>query len=187
MSKGASQAEILTTATDLRNSGADVVYFLGPPTTLISLAQQGQSQTYVPAYIGPGLSAGLNIITQAGCPGLSNALYLSPFPELDVIDNLYPNFKKEYRAQTGSDADDIALALWGLNKGVHQMLLAAGKDLTRQSFVQTLESGKVFQSNIYSKAQFSTKNHFGAQTSHLLKADCINHVWTTAAQFVTGF
>lgn len=186
MSKGASQAEILTTTNELRSSGADVVYFLGPPTVLISLSQQGQGQGYVPAYIGPGLSAGLNLVTAAGCPGLANAKFLSPFPQLDVIDKLDADFKREAKAQAEADDDDIALALWGANKGMHQYLLAAGKDVTRQSLVQVLESGKLFESNIFSKVQYNPKNHFGAQTSHLLAADCNARVWKTEATFVSG-
>lgn len=192
LSKGAGPAEMLTIANELRTSGADVVYFLGPPANpqgggLVALAQQGQGQGYTPAYIGPGLSAGLNIVTQAGCPGVQNAKYLSPFPQLDVIDKFDPDFKRAYRAETGGEGDDIGVGLWGLAKGLHQMFLAAGKDMTRQSFVATLESGKPFESNIYSRVQYSPKSHFGAQTSHLLAADCGSRTWRTEAAFVSGF
>ena len=192
MSKGAGPTEMLTIANDLHAKGADVVYFLGPPLNpqgggLASLAQQAQGQGYTPIYIGPGLSAGLNIVLAPGCPGLSNAHFLSPFPSLDVADKFDPNYKKEYRAQTGSDGDDIGFALWGLAKGLHQELLAAGKDMTRQSFVQLLESGKVFDGGIYSKVQYNPKNHFGAQASHLLVADCNSKTWKTEATFVSGF
>jgi branched-chain amino acid transport system substrate-binding protein len=192
MSKGGGPAEMLTIANQLRTSGADVVYFLGPPANpqgggLVSLAQQGQGQGYTPTYIGPGLSAGLNIVLAPGCPGLANAHFLSPFPSLDVADKFDPNYKKEYRAQTNSDGDDIGFALWGLAKGLHQELLAAGKDMTRQSFVQLLESGKLFEGGIYSKVQYSPKNHFGAQASHLLVADCGSRTWKTTETFVSGF
>lgn len=192
MSKGAGPTEMLTIANQLRTSGADVVYFLGPPLNpngggLASLAQQGQGQGYTPIYIGPGLSAGLNIVLAPGCPGLSNARFLSPFPQLDVADKFDPNYKKEYRAQTGQDGDDIGFALWGLAKGLHQFFLAAGKDMTRQSFISVLESGKVFDGGVYSRVQYNPKNHFGAQASHLLAADCNTKTWKTEATFVSGF
>jgi branched-chain amino acid transport system substrate-binding protein len=187
ISKNASQAEILTISSQLRASGADVVYFLGPPTALIPLAQQGQSQGYVPAYIGPGLSNGLNLVTAVGCPGLSKSLYLSPFPGLDAIDRLDANYRREYRAQTGSEPDDLGIALWGLNKSVHQFFNAAGKDMTRQSFVQALETGRVFASNVFPPVQYSARNHFGAASSHLLRADCNARQWKTAATFVNRF
>jgi branched-chain amino acid transport system substrate-binding protein len=183
ISKNASQAEILTTSSALRGSGADVVYFLGPPVTFIPLAQQGQGQAYTPAYIGPGLSNGLNLVAQAGCPGMTNSRFLSPFPQLDVIDKLDPNYSATYRQQTGAAPDDLGIAIWGVSKTVHQMMLAAGPSLTRQSFMQTLESGKTFSSNVFPTLHYSATDHFGADTSHLLQADCTRQRFTTAATF----
>src|SRR5256885_12849920 len=40
--------------------------------------------------------------------------------------------------------DDIGLAEWGLSKVIGSMLQASGKDLSRQSFVGALESGREF-------------------------------------------
>lgn len=186
ISKGASQAEILTTSTQLRESGADVVYFLGPPVTLIPLAQQGQGQGYVPAYIGPGLSNGLNLVTAAGCPGLSNSQYLSPFPQLDVIDRFDGDFRPAYRSQTGSEPDDLAAAIWGLSKMTHQYFEAAGEGMSRQSLVATLEGGQRFETNVFPPAQYSAGNHFGAANAHLLQADCSSRTWKTIATFATS-
>jgi hypothetical protein len=67
------------------------------------------------------------------------------------------------------------------------MMLAAGKDMTRQSFVQTLESGKRFATNVFPPVQFSATNHFGSAQAHLLQADCGSRTYKTAAQFVSGF
>lgn len=185
ISKGASQAEILTTTNDLRASGADVVYYLGPPITFISLATQGQSQGFVPNYIGPGLSNGLNLVAQAGCPGIGSARFLSPFPQTDAIDRLDPNYTKEYRAQNPRETpDDLGIGLWGLNKSLHQVLKAAGKDMTRQSLVATMESGRAFESGVFPKTQYSAKNHFGADSAHLLVADCGSRTFKTEATFV---
>ena len=185
ISKGASQAEILTTSNQLRQSGADVVYFLGPPATLIPLAQQGQGQGYVPAYIGPGLSNGLNLVTAAGCPGLSNSQYLSPFPQLDVIDRFDRDFRQAYREQTGSEPDDLAVAIWGLSKAIHQFFKGAGEGMSRQSLVATLEGGQRYESNVFPPQQYSAENHFGAANAHLLRADCSSRTWKTIATFAT--
>ncbi|MBW8826587.1 MAG: ABC transporter substrate-binding protein [Acidobacteria bacterium] len=186
ISKDASQAEILTTSSALRGSGADVVYFLGPPVTFIPLAQQGQGQAYTPAYIGPGLSNGLNLVAQAGCPGIGNSRFLSPFPEMDAIDRLDPNYTKQYRAQTGQEPDDLGIAIWGVSKTIHQMLLAAGPNLTRQSFEKTLVSGKAFASNVYPALRYTAANHFGAASAHLLQADCGHQRFITAATFASS-
>jgi ABC-type branched-subunit amino acid transport system substrate-binding protein len=188
ISKQPSQSEILTISRELQTSGADVVYVLFSPTPFISLAQQSNSQGYNPTYIGPGLSNGLNLVAQAGCPGVSGAKFLSPFPQLDAIDRLDPAYRQAYQQYGGGNApDDFGIALWGLNKSVHQVMLAAGESMTRQSIVQVMESGKPFESNVFPKLQYSAKNHFGAQSSHLLEADCGSQTFKTIATFATGF
>lgn len=187
ISKQPSQSEILTISRELQTSGADVVYVLFSPTPFISLAQQSNSQGYNPTWIGPGLSNGLNIVAQAGCPGVGGSKFLSPFPQIDAIDRLDPAYKKAYRDQTGAEPDDFGIALWGLNKSVHQIFLAAGSGMSRQSIVSTMESGKVFESNVFPKQKYSSQNHFGAQSAHLLEADCGSQQFKTVATFATGF
>ena len=73
------------------------------------------------------------------------------------------------------------------NGGGNVFAQAAGKDMTRQSFVQTLESGKRFQTGVYPPVQYSPNNHFGGTQSHLLRADCQARQYKTEAQFVSGF
>lgn len=189
ISKNPSQSEILTISRELQTSEADVVYVLFSPTPFISLAQQSNSQGYNPTWIGPGLSNGLNIVAQAGCPGVNRSKFLSPFPQLDIIDRLDPAYRQAYRAQTGEEPDDFGIALWGLNKSVHQVFLAAGSGMSRQSIVQTMESGKAFETNVFPKLQYRSGagNHFGAQSAHLLEADCGSQTFKTIAPFATGF
>lgn len=185
--KGANQAAALGIANELRTSGAQIVYFLSSPTTFINVASAGGGQAYIPKYIGPGVSSGLNTVATLGCPQIGEARFLSPFPQLDVIDRLDPEFRPQYQRHAGANPDDIGLALWGLSKGLHAMFEAAGKDMTRQSFVQMLESGKAFATNIYAPAKFSSTNHFGAGQAHLLRADCGSRTYKTEAQFASGF
>jgi ABC-type branched-subunit amino acid transport system substrate-binding protein len=185
--KDTQQTQALAIANGLKSSGAQIVYILAAPTAFLNIAAAAAGQAYTPQYIGPGITSGLNLVANIGCPAIGTARFLSPFPQLDVIDKLDPDFKPSYTKYAGGDPDDIALALWGLSKGLGAMFQAAGKDMTRQSFVQTLESGKRFQTNIYPPVQFSPANHFGGSQSHLLKADCSQRKYITEAQFVSGF
>ena len=185
--KSASQAEALAVANDMRASGAEVVYFLASPTTFLNVASAAGGQGYVPKYIGPGITAGLKLVAQVGCPNIGEARFLSPFPQLDVIDKLDPDYQRAYQAKRGKAGDDIGIALWGLAKTLHQMFVAAGKDMTRQSFVQTLESGKKFESGVYPPVQYSATNHLGGSQAHLLQADCNARDYKTVAQFASSF
>jgi ABC-type branched-subunit amino acid transport system substrate-binding protein len=185
--KDTQQTQALAIANGLKTSGAQIVYILAAPTAFLNIAAAATGQAYNPQYIGPGITSGLNLVASIGCPAIGAARFLSPFPQLDVIDKLDPDFKPAYRKFAGGEPDDIALALWGLSKGLNAMFQASGKDMTRQSFVQTLESGKRFQTGIYPPVQYSPSNHFGGTQSHLLKADCQARRYITEAQFVSGF
>jgi len=185
--KNASDSELLAEANALRSSGAEVVYLLTAPVNFIKLATNAQAQAYAPVYMGPGITNGLNIVAEAGCPAIGSAKFLSPFPQLDAIDTLDPDYQKSYQKYNGGKGDDIGLAEWGLSKVIGSMLQAAGKDLSRQSFVSALESGKEFSTNVYPIVSYSGTIRFGAKSSHLLEADCSTRTFKTIAQFTTGF
>jgi ABC-type branched-subunit amino acid transport system substrate-binding protein len=185
--KNASDSELLSEANALRSSGAEVVYLLTSPVNFIKLATNAQAQAYSPIYMGPGITNGLNIVAEAGCPAIGSAKFFSPFPQLDVIDQLDPDYQRSYQKYNGSKGDDIGLAEWGLSKVIGSMLQAAGKDLSRQSFVKALESGKEFSTNVYPNVGYSDTVRFGARSAHLLEADCNTRSFKTIAQFATGF
>jgi len=185
--KNTQQTDALAIANGLKTSGAQIVYILAAPTAFLNIASAAAGQGYTPQYIGPGITSGLNLVATVGCPQIGQARFLSPFPQLDVVDKLDRDFRPAYQKYGGGDPDDIGLALWGLSKGLNAMFQAAGKDMTRQSFVQTLESGKRFATGIYPPVQFSPSNHFGGGQMHLLRADCSARQYKTEAQFVSGF
>ncbi len=185
--KNASDSELLSEANALRGSGAEVVYLLTSPVNFIKLATNGQAQAYSPVFMGPGITNGLNIVAEAGCPAIGPAKFFSPFPQLDVIDQLDPDYQKSYAKYNGGKGDDIGLAEWGLSKVVGAMLQAAGKDLSRQSFLAALESGREFATNVYPIVSYNGAVRFGAKSAHLLEADCNSRKFKTIAQFTTGF
>ncbi len=188
--KSATQNQALGIASEMSTSGAEVMYFLSSPTTFLNIAAAAAGQNYFPQWIGPGLTSGLNTVANIGCQArnsVDKAIFFSPFPQLDVIDKLDPDFKKQYRAQLNKEPDDLALALWGLNKTIHQMFLASGEGVSRQSFVSTLEGGASFKTNVYPAVQFSAQNHLGAKQVHVLQADCASKTYKTIGQFVSGF
>ncbi|MGH9040943.1 MAG: ABC transporter substrate-binding protein [Acidimicrobiia bacterium] len=185
--KNASDSELLSEANQLRTSGAEIVNILTSPVVFIKLATNAQAQAYSPIYIGPGVTNGLNIVAEAGCPAIGAAKFLSPFPQLDAIDKLDPDYKKAYAKYAGGEGDDIGLAEWGLNKVLHRMLEATGQDLSRQSFLSTLTSGQEFNSNVYPTVSYTGSIRFGAKSMHLLEADCSARRYKTLATFATGF
>jgi len=185
--KYASDAELLSEAQQLKTAGAEVVYVIAAPIPFIKLATNAQAQAYNPTWIGPGTTNGFAVVAEAGCPAISSAKFLSPFPQLDAIDELDPDYKAAYRKYVGNNPDDIGILNWGMNKVIHQMLEATGRDLSRQSFLKTVTSGQVFHSNVYPDVSYSDTIRFGARTAHLLEADCTTRTWKTTGRFIADF
>jgi ABC-type branched-subunit amino acid transport system substrate-binding protein len=187
ISKQASDSELVAEAQQLRTSGAEAVYVLTAPVNFIKLATNAYAQAYSPLWTGPGLTNGLNLVTEAGCPAIEGAHFLSPFPQLDVIDRLDPDYTPAYKKYAGGEPDDIGLAEWGLNKTLHLMMDASGRDLSRQSFVRALTSGRRFASNVFPTVAYDGSIRFGANSMHVLRADCASRSWKTETAFAEGF
>jgi hypothetical protein len=179
---------VLAEANNLRASGAEAVLVSIAPVTFLNLAHSAQGQAYSPLWTGPGLSNGLNLVAEFGCPSIAGAQFLSPFPELDVIDRFDADYKPAYRKyNNGAEPDDLGLAVWGLEKTLHQFLLAAGPDLSRSRLVAAVESGREFASGIFPPVRFGPGVRFGATQAHLLEADCANRRYRTLATFASSF
>ena len=193
--KDANQNQAAGAAGEMEDAGAEVVYVLTSPTIYLYMANGASQQGYAPVWVGPGVSNGLNLVAQIGCPSVNNAYFLSPFPQLDAIDSMDPNFTPAYNryvtqaGQPNQRPDDIGIALWGLGKTIHQMFNAVGnaKDLSRQSFVSTVASGKTFQTGVYPPVTYSASDRFGADSAHLLKSDCVNRRFNTETRFAKSF
>jgi ABC-type branched-subunit amino acid transport system substrate-binding protein len=195
--KTAGKAETDATAANLSKAGAEVVYALMSPTIYLNFTKSIHGQVaYDPDIVAPGLTVGLNLVAQAGCPDVAKTQVLSPFPQLDAIDSLDPDYKPAYQKYVTANnpqqqPDDIGLALWGLDKTLALMFQAAAPSadkLSRQSFLAAVTSGQEFKSNVYPTVKFSASEHFGATTSHLLQAQCTPPPqFKTAATFVSGF
>lgn len=161
-------------ATQICNSGAEVVAWNASPGGLVNVSK---SMACTVDFVGPGNTAGLNVVATAGCPNIDGAQFFSAFPGLDKIDQMDPNFRPQYRKSNGAEPDDIGIALWGGEKGVSQMLDAAGKNLTREGFMATIAKVKNFNNGIFPPTSFSSR--FGGTGMHLLQADCSSRQYLT--------
>jgi ABC-type branched-subunit amino acid transport system substrate-binding protein len=187
LGKTPSEAETLAVIQQLKDAQVDGVYLLTSPVAFIGLANGARNQAYDPVWIGPGVTSGLNAVTNFGCPAVENGNFFSPFPQMDVISELDPDFVPAYEQHgEGAAADDIGLALWALNKTLAQMFEATGEELGRAAFMNTIESTEAFETGIYPPVRITPEDHFGGTGAHLLDADCGAKTYTTVEQFVEG-
>lgn len=145
------------------------LYPLMSPKLFIAFAGFVAQAGCFPRYAGIGITLALNVVASAVCPSgafQNGATFFSPYVGLDQAD---PEFKAATQGQ--SDADDIAYGIWAAEKLFAAELQAAGRDLSRQSFMQTLLTKKVFEVNTYPKVDFSN-SHFGGTAVSVQRADC---------------
>lgn len=184
INKTASEAEALSEVNQLKQAGAEVVFLLSSPLVFLGIASSARNQNYDPTFVGPGITSGLNAVMTFGCPAVGNSRFFSPFPGLDVIDELDPDYRPAYAEfGGGATADDIGIALWGLNKTIALMFEATPK-LGRAALMDTIEKSEGFASNVYPPVKYTAKQHFGGTGAQQLEADCSAKQFTTAAQFV---
>ncbi|GAB2753181.1 hypothetical protein GCM10027020_01440 [Nocardioides salsibiostraticola] len=170
------QAEALSIGTRICNSGAKAVIWNASPSTLLNVSK---SMVCQPAFIGPGLTNGLNIVAAAGCPNIQGSYFYSPFSGMDVM-RRNADFVRDYRSANGAEPDDIGAAIYGVERLIVSMLQATGKDLSREAFMSTIAKKKSFSTGVYPPTNFSSR--FGGTAMHLLQADCSKREWVTVRQ-----
>ncbi|MHB8671583.1 MAG: ABC transporter substrate-binding protein [Acidimicrobiales bacterium] len=186
--KDASTSEDAAAASQLKSTGADVVYPLMAPVLFLNLAGQAHSQLYNPRYAGVGVTLALNTVATVACPTgevQGGASFFSPTPGLDQADALDPDYNKAYQATYGQKGDDIGLLLWGAEKEIGAELAAAGKNLTRQSFVAAI-NGKHFHTGLYPDVDYA-KSHFGGTGVQVQIINCAKQQYDTQFTFKSSF
>jgi ABC-type branched-subunit amino acid transport system substrate-binding protein len=177
-------------AKQLHEAGAQVVFMLTSPLDYIRFAQVADDAGYDFQYVGVGVTKGLNDVLRSGCDQVDGGVFFSPFPALETAEKLDPEFLQAAR-KFGVAADDIAWAIWGSSKLLHESFKAYervfGNDLTREDFRALVESSGRVKTGVYPDVEYSPQNHFGGTAVHVLKADCGPKQYRDAGTFRSSF
>jgi ABC-type branched-subunit amino acid transport system substrate-binding protein len=171
---------------DMAARGIDVVNTLIAPVVVIEFVQEADSRGYRPRYAAVGISTVnqvSNILCQSAPESYDGADVFFPWPGWPEV--MQGRFDPEFRQAVEAFEDaqsvnsvqsggDILLSLWGTMKVVHQMFLAAGPEMTRQSFVSALEGGKLLSTGVYPDLRYSASQgaHFGTKSVYRLEVEC---------------
>lgn len=163
--------------TAICQSQARAVVWNASPSSLLNVVKSMPCRV---TFVGPGLTNGLNVVAQVGCPNVEGALFYSPFPGLDVM-RRNGAFVKAYQDKNGGAApDDIGAAIYGVEAVAGAILAATGRELSREAFVATIARKKTFDTGVFPRVQFDTR--FGGTAMHLLRADCSRSEYVTVRQ-----
>jgi branched-chain amino acid transport system substrate-binding protein len=188
VTKEGNSQEASSVAADMATSGVDIAFPITAPVFTSQLAiNTGRNQCH-PLYAGVAITNNINQVINLVCNNneFQGATWLSPWPGWkEVHAGQYdPDFEKaakKYAARydTRTEGGDLLIALWGIMKEVYQMMIAAGPNMTRESFVQTMDGFKT-STGIFPDLSYTASDHLGAQNTHVLIGQC-----GSAPQFVT--
>lgn len=185
LSRVPSQSELNTAATTLCNPSntAKLAFPLMAPKDWLVLVGQ---QTCTVQWSGIGVTMGVNEVAKNGCRTAGDkflgSTFFSPFPGIDKAPSMDPEFKA---GTQGKGWDDIWVALWGTTKGMVELLNRVGPDLTRAKFVTTTENTTGLATGMSPVLSYTPTDHFGADTTHVLKARC-NEPRSPSGQYHNG-
>lgn len=176
-------------ARELAQHDVDVVYINSAPTDYLRFAQQAAEQGFEPQFVGVGITMGLNPLLESGCPALDGGEFFSPFPGLDWARDHEPEFF-EAADHYGVAANDIAFGIWAQAKQLvalfDQYEDQYGSDLTRENF-RAFTARATVDGGVFPPVSYAPTDRFGADSTHLLRADCDIQEHRTIATFATSF
>jgi branched-chain amino acid transport system substrate-binding protein len=164
--------------------GATVIFLDVDPNFWIDLIRSSSQQLFTPAWVGPGITNGENLVAGPVCgeqPTL-NAAFLSPYFGLD---RQPPGFTNETNPapDTAPQERDLEMDVYGANEAVYYMLSSVGsiQNLTRDKFIAamahfTAAFGR--QLDVYPTISFNG-GHFGGTGMWQLKLNCQSLEYTT--------
>jgi branched-chain amino acid transport system substrate-binding protein len=177
-------------ANQLGDAGVEVVYVNMSPLDYIRFAQVAADQGHEFQFVGVGVTQGLNPVLSNGCPQVDNGIFFSPFPALEVIDDIDPQFRRAANA-FGVEASDLALAIWGLQKSQHELFKlyeqTFGTDLTREDFRAVVADAGTVEGGVFPPVNYRSDVDFGGQGVHVLEADCSAGEYRDGGTFQSGF
>lgn len=178
---------------EFKDQGIDVIFVLTAPANWLELLNRSgsttQGQNYFPRWVGVGITKGIDIVATLACAryprAFQNSLFFSPWYSVRHPD-AGKDFKRAWDAYGSADdsylAHDLAWGVWGGSIVQAAMLQAAGRNLSRQSFVAAAEKlkGGTFPdaevgteiTDVYPPVSFSPTDHFGSEQVHLLWGHC---------------
>lgn len=136
-----SQQDAVSAVTQAHQFGATTVYLDVDPNFWIDMVGAAQQQLYTPAWVGPGITNGENVVAAPVCgqqPQVS-AAFLSPYPGLD---RQPAGFSAESNPPADSPAAerDLEMLIYGISEIVYRAMLSVGSitNLTRDNFIAAM-------------------------------------------------
>ncbi|HZT67441.1 MAG TPA: ABC transporter substrate-binding protein [Acidimicrobiales bacterium] len=191
-SKYGGQQDAANAVTQARQAGATAAFLDIDPNFWIDMIQAAAQQLYTPAWVGPGVTNGEDLVATAVCGEQPNvkASFLSPFFGLD---RQPPGFTSQNNPAPDPEPQsrDLEMDIYGSSEIVYYALQSVGSidKLTRDNFISAmphLTASYGPQLDVYPTVNFNG-GHFGSTGAWAVKLDCSKQEYTTVGNtFLTS-
>ncbi|HET7482059.1 MAG TPA: ABC transporter substrate-binding protein, partial [Actinomycetota bacterium] len=187
----AGSTEAQTAVQQMKAAGIENVYVLVSPVWWLQVLQAAKTQQYTPQWVGVGITKTFDTVAAVGCRNgtIDGSKFFSPFPAWADIDKFDPNFKKavqEIYPEEGG-GDDFMVLGYSASKVGGELLKRAGRDLTRQGFIESTQNAKNVKTGTMPTLNFSPDDHFGANTVLVDEARCSDAKWHVLIPYTSNF
>lgn len=188
---GSGTVEARTAVQEMKLQAIDNVFVQSTPVWFLQVLSEANEQGFNPNWMGIDSGMAHDTVADVGCRGgnsLDGARFFSAYPAVADSDRFDPAFRKAVgQLEPGSGPDDYMWELWAIDRVIAKMLDRAGTRLTRDRFVNRVERADKIRTGIGPTLRYSPNDHFGAGSTHVLRADCSDNRWHTGATFKRHF
>jgi substrate-binding family protein len=174
------QSTCANEVSNLQARGVELVFMMNGPLGAICMLRDARALAYKPTWTGVGMSWNLNVVAQASGGGADDIRTLSTMTTLETpAGRRYSEAMRKYAPGSGADSDDAVLIAYSIMQTMLEALRRAGPDLTREGFVQTMETKmNGYDSGYLPPPTFGPKIRYGP-TVVGVTACCTNGRWAT--------
>jgi ABC-type branched-subunit amino acid transport system substrate-binding protein len=165
------QSNLSALVNKLKNSGAEVIIFLGPPGAEAAFLREAQSASWSPIFLVPGSLVGGSIFD---APAAFDGRIFIAYPTLPT--DRSPDALAEYRRLAEAhrlDARHLTIQLTALSsaKILVEALKRAGRDLSRAKLIESLEALYQFRTGLTPAVTFGPNRRVGATGAYVVSVD----------------
>jgi branched-chain amino acid transport system substrate-binding protein len=165
---------------NLQSHGVQLVYMMNGPLGGICMLRDARALGYKPIWTGVGVSWNFNVVAQASGGGADGIRTLSTVTTLETpAGRHFSDAMRQHGAPSGAESDDVMLLAYSILQSAFEALRRAGPDLTREGFVQTMETKmNGYDSGYLPPPTFGPKIRYGP-TVVGVSACCTGGKWAT--------
>ena len=187
---GSTEAQVVVQ--EMKAAGVENVLVLASPVWWLQVLQAANGQDYAPLWNGVGITMTItDQVPGASCnngDSIDGATFVSPVPsfaERNSFNRTHDRALNKIYPEAGN-GDSMTWMGWATSQALKDMLAQPGRRLTRARFARRV-LGETMRTGILPPVRFTRKDHFGGNSTHLLKARCSDERWHTVRRFVKDF